>query len=223
MRRAPVALLALAACASLALAQGDSDPSRWFPLDVGRSWTYVLEVKAQQKTMRIEYTISAVRTEEVAGAGTCVVFETASDQKLMEVEWFSRQGDKVVTPKRKLGAREATYTSPRVLVSGEAIAKLLEKGEGTSWPWALPDGAQGTVTLERRETIDVSRTLKGVECVVVVIRGSFNVGGTPRHEIRTIWLGSGIGVVKQTTEITKGEGELLLSSEATLVRHDEPQ
>ncbi len=229
MVRRPVAILPfllLAVGAPLAWAQSAA-PADYFPLEVGRQWTYRLRVKAGEQSRSIEYTTRVDKVEEVEGVGPCAVLESRSDRRLMQIEWFHRVEDKILNPLRQDGAHEAARQRfpERVFLDLAAVEAVLLRKVGDakpSWSWALPDGsAEGTVTLEGIEPLHL-RNFGMLDCLVVVAVGRYKAGKRVRLQERRLWLAPGLGLVKEFMRVKKESGEVTIETDAVLTRHQSP-
>ncbi|MCO5170637.1 MAG: hypothetical protein M9894_30260 [Planctomycetes bacterium] len=224
-RRILTTTLAVALCAASAISADDAGPSTYFPLEVGRSWTYNLRITTGQQTRTIEYTTRVARVDEVAGL-PCAVFEDHSGERLLQVNWYALDAGRgaIVQPQRQtrgvlgvLCAREGEQVGApgRVLLSAAAVAALPER---TSWEWASPDGAsRGTVTLVGREKLRL-RNHGELDCLVLLDEGTSSSGARTAKIERKVWLAAGVGCVQERTTISAGGATT--ESEATLVRHE---
>lgn len=220
-------------CLALALlvgaaawAQEPADVASFFPLDVGRVWTYNLRITNGAQTRTIEYTTRVAKVESVGGLA-CAVFEDHSGERLLQVNWYALdRAHGVVQPQRQNGRtvsalhrRAGDDVGPpgRVLLDQRALDALPER---STWEWSSPDGAsKGTVTLMGRERLRL-RNLGEHECLVLVDAGTASSGGRTATIERKVWLAAGLGCVQERTTITAGDATT--ESEATLVRHDAP-
>ncbi|MBX3469297.1 MAG: hypothetical protein KF878_20680 [Planctomycetes bacterium] len=224
--RAVVVTCLLAALgAARAWSTDDAGATAYFPLEVGRSWTYNLRITTGQQTRTIEYTTRIARVDDVSGV-PCAVFEDHSGERLLQVNWYALDAASgaIVQPQRQtrgvvgvLCARQGERVGApgRVLLTGEAVAALPGK---TSWEWASSDGSsRGTVTLVGREKLRL-RNHGELDCLVLVDEGTSSSGGRTARIERKVWLASGIGCVQERTTISAGDATT--ESEATLIRHD---
>lgn len=225
-RSLALALLVGAAAATLAWAQEPAGIASFFPLEVGRVWTYNLRITNGAQTRTIEYTTRVAKVEQVGGI-SCAVFEDHSGERLLQVNWYALDAALgVVQPQRQSGRtvsglcrRTGDEVGPagRVLLDQRALDALPEP---SSWEWCSPDGAsKGTVTLVGRERLRL-RNLGEHECIVLVDAGTATSGGRTATIERKVWLAPGVGCVQERTTITAGESTT--ESEATLVRHEAP-
>ena len=223
-RRTRSLLLALALLVPAGLRADDGEQvSSLFPLEVGRSWTYRLNLQVGDQTRAMEYVTRVVREEVVEGVGPCAALESRSNQKVFQTDWFRLDGNVLSNPKRQEGAGGPVTAFPsRTLLTGEALRALRRTGDGATWEWASEDGAaKGTVTLEREERVH-HPPFGSQECVVLLDRGTFQVGKSVRHQERRMWLAPGLGVLREVMTVKKASGEVTIRTEAQLKRYDAP-
>ncbi len=225
MTRTTPWLVALAAGVLSAVALHAQDLVGFFPLEVGRSWTYHLKLTSAGDTRTIEYTTRVARHEEVDGV-LCAALENQSGDRLLQVNWYAvvDGGKRVVQPRRQNGrvvtalhADEPKGPPGRVLVDAAALARL---PEATTWRWASADGhSQGTVRLALRERLRL-RNYGELDCLVLVEEGTATSGQRRATFTRRLWLAAGLGLVQETSAITADGAET--TSEAVLIRHEAP-
>jgi hypothetical protein len=211
-----------------ALAQDGATLAAYFPLDVGRVWTYHLQITSDKQTRTIEYSTRVARVEDVDGLA-CAVFEDFSNDRVLQVSWYAldRGFDAIVQPRQQRGRGAATSlcrrtgdqvgAPGRILLDGKALAALPAT---TSWEWASPDGtSKGTVTLTGREKLRL-RNFGELDCLVLRDEGTSSSGDRTATVERTLWLAEGLGCVQERAKVSAGAR--VTETEATLVRHDAP-
>jgi hypothetical protein len=222
-RRGAAVLLALAVAAGAGGVAAQDAPSveSYFPLEVGREWTYNLRITSAQQTRTIEYTTRVARVEQVEGLA-CAVLEDHSGERLLQVNWYAhdRAAQRVVQVQRQSGRAVSSYLRDdalgRVLLA-EAGLKALP--ETTAWEWSSADGSsKGTVTLLKRGEKVRLRGLGELECILLLDEGEASVGDRRATIKRHVWLSPGIGCVQEHTTISAGGS--VTESEATLIRHE---
>lgn len=213
--------------AGAALAEEGGGVASYFPLDVGRVWTFNLRITNAQQTRTIEYSTRVARIEDVGGL-PCAVFEDHSGERLLQVNWFALDpaSGAIVQPQRQTGrtvsalcrrSGDEVGTAGRVLLEARALEAL---PQATSWEWASPDGSsKGTVTLVGREKLRL-RNFGELDCLVLLDEGTASSGDRTATIERKVWLAPGLGCVQERTKISSGGA--VTESEATLVRHDAP-
>jgi hypothetical protein len=217
-RPLPLLLLLALTLAPAALAQ-DADGDSHFPLSVGQTWTYQLDLTRGAEKQSLVYTSRVTETETLDGV-TCFVVEQKSDERLFQRTWYSVDADGTVrNPRRQNGGRVHVLRSGesdegRVLFEPDALETI-----GTAWAWRTADGsAEGTIEVEKHETLRLPKPLRAeLECVVLLERGTFLAGGRTATQERRMWLASGLGLVKETSVIRIGD-EIATSSEAYLIQ-----
>lgn len=226
LRRRSLAFALMLIGGAVAWAQEPAVVASFFPLDVGRVWTYNLRITNGSQTRTIEYTTRVARVEDVGGLD-CAVFEDHSGERLLQVNWYALdRGRGIVQPQRQNGRtisalcrRVGDDVGPagRVLLDQRALDALPER---STWEWSSADGgSKGTVTLVGRERLRL-RNLGEHDCVVLLDAGTASSGGRTASIERKVWLAAGVGCVQERTTITAGDATT--ESEATLVRHEAP-
>lgn len=217
---------ALALAGGAVTAQDPGSVESYFPLEVGRVWTYNLRITSAQQTRTIEYSTRVARVEDVGGA-PCAVLEDHSGERQLQVNWYhlDRGAHRLVQLQRQSGRqltsflrREGDVTGPpgRVLLDQAGLSKLPET---TSWEWSSADGSsKGVVKLLKRGEKLRLRALGEVECLLLLDEGQASVGDRTAKIERRVWLAPGVGCVQEQTRISAGEA--VTESEATLIRHD---
>lgn len=227
LKRGVLATIVAGALTTAALAQDDASLASFFPLDVGRVWTYNLRITNGAQTRTIEFSTRVARVDDVGGLA-CAVFEDHSGERLLQVNWYALDAgaSAIVQPQRQSGRTVSALcrrsgdqigAAGRVLLDARALGGLPAKA---SWEWASPDGSsRGTVTLAGREKLRL-RNFGELECLLLVDEGTATSGGRTATIERKVWLAAGLGCVQERTKITAGDQ--VTESEATLVRHDAP-
>lgn len=209
-----------------ALAQDAPSLSSFFPLDVGRVWTYHLKITSDQQTRTIEYSTRVARTEDVGGL-QCAVFEDFSNDRVLQVNWyaFDAVAEAIVQPRQQRGRATSLCRRTgdqigapgRILLDARALEGLPRT---TSWEWASPDGSsKGTVTLAGRDKLRL-RNFGELDCLLLVDEGTASSGDRTATVERKVWLAEGLGCVQERARISAGAQ--VTETEATLVRHDAP-
>jgi hypothetical protein len=222
---------ALSAVVALALAGlvGAQDPpavEAYFPLEVGRQWTYNLRITSAQQTRTIEYTTRVARVEEVAGT-SCAVLEDHSGERQLQVNWYhlDRAAHRIVQLQRQSGRQvtsflerhgDAVGAPGRVLLDRDGLAALPKT---SAWEWSSADGSSKGVVklLERGQKVRL-RGLGEFDCLVLQDDGQATVGERTAKIERRVWLAPGVGCVQEHTKISAGDA--VTESEATLIRHE---
>lgn len=242
-------------------AQERADAS-YFPLELGRSWTYHLtlhrsaaapaegaapDAAADAEERHIEYTTTVARKEVLDGR-ECAVLEARSDQRLLQVSWFVLQDERVLQTQVRNGDDGRLHafqgrvafdpavleapgseapdsevaapgtTAPEATTDGQPGPPGPDEAPGPRWTWRAPDGSEGVVTFEGRDTVRV-RGLD-VECLRFLDRGTYLAGERRATQVRHFWLARGIGLVRERSVITIDER--VIESDAVLLRHEAP-
>jgi hypothetical protein len=198
----------------------------YFPLEVGREWTYNLKITSAQTTRTIEYTTRVARVEQVEGTA-CAVLEDHSGERQLQVNWYhlDRAAHRLVQVQRQSGRSLSAYQQRTGDALGGLGRILLAKdaldGDAVAWGWASKDGSsKGTVKLEKRGEKLRLRGVGELECIVLLDEGEATSGERTAKIVRRVWLAPGIGCVQEHTKITAGDATT--ESEATLIRHGRP-
>lgn len=224
-RGAAIVVALVIGAAAGAAAEDPLSVESYFPLEVGREWTYNLRITSAQQTRTIEYTTRIARVEQVEGQ-PCAVLEDHSGERLLQVNWYAhdRGAHRLVQVQRQSGRTVSAFVRRegdalgalgRVLLAKDALAALPET---TAWEWSSKDGSsKGTVKLLKRGEKLRLRGLGELECIVLLDAGEATVGERKATIERRVWLSQGIGCVQEHTTISSGDSET--RSEATLIRH----
>lgn len=206
MTRPSLLLLVLAA---LLPVRADEEPPPFFPLEIGLTWSYGLEITRQGESQGIQYSARVTRREEVSGL-PCAVVESRSGERLLEATWWAWEGKKLVHPRRQSGRgavqelRRAGADGPRVLVD---LAALDDPEAPRRWEWQAADGsARGVIELVGRERLTLPN-LGELDCVLLVERSELRAGERKATQERKIWLAAGLGLVQERSKIAVEGGE----------------
>lgn len=223
------AVLAAVLVARPAAAEGD-DLAAYFPLQVGRVWTYNLRITTPDQEKNIEYSTRVVRQEALAdvGGAICYVLENTSGERVLETNWFHWDGaGRLLQARRQSPGRNAVALCARqgdtvgavgrVVVDPAALDALPKE---TGWEWGTKDHAlRGSVRLVGRAKLRL-RNFPEFECLQLVDTATSTAGDRTATIERRVWFAAGYGMVQEQTTIVAGEART--QSEATLIRYETP-
>lgn len=233
MRRASRVLAFVAAACAAVLAGRPAladDLATYFPLQVGRVWTYHLVITTPEQKREIEYTTRVVREEalaDVAGA-TCFALENVSGERVLETNWFHFDAEgRLLQARRQSAGRPASTlcaragdtigAAGRVLLDPQAVGALPKEAD---WEWGTKDNAlRGAVKLVGRTKLRL-RNFPEFDCLHLVDSATSTAGDRKATIERHVWLAAGYGLVQEHTTIVAGEART--QSEATLIRYETP-
>jgi hypothetical protein len=233
MRRATrVIASALAGLAALLVARPAvaDDLAAYFPLQVGRVWTYNLRITTPDQEKNIEYSTRVVRQEALAdvGGAACYVLENTSGERVLETNWFHWDAaGRLLQARRQSTGRNAVALCARegdtigavgrVLVDPAALGALPKE---TGWDWGTKDNAlRGSVRLVGRVKLRL-RNFPEFDCLQLVDTATSTAGDRTATIERRVWMAAGYGMVQEQTTIVAGEART--QSEATLIRYETP-
>lgn len=204
----------------------------YFPVEVGRTWTYALKLQAGGQEKTIEYTTRVERTEPIEGVGPCAVLVSRSADRLLKSTWYGVSEGRLLNPRQQGGKPNdpiVDYTD-RVLLTEEALQDFKGDEPAASrptWSWTCSDGSSGSITLDRRERLYLPKIGDLKDCVVLVERGTYPTGSGEAQTLlrtteRTAWLAPRLGLVKEVFTVLQPDGAVSFSSEATLTRFQGP-
>lgn len=198
-------------CLSLSLAACSQEPTRYYPLTQGRTWTYQLSIKTaggQEGDATLKVTNLAARKLR----GRTVTPQKAKMQfrgeAHFEFDYMAQDRNGIYT----YAEQSPRDVEPQVKTRREYTLKLPIK-VGTSWSSSVDAPGANTVpgkaTIEGvGETVDVpAGTFNG--CVKVHIVGAAK--GTSGDE-QYLWFAPSVGLIKEITKAGSGEASLQLTS-----------
>lgn len=184
------------------------EPPPYFPLEIGLTWSYKLEITRGKETQGLQYSARITRREEVSGL-PCAVLESRSGERLLETSWWAWDGKKLVNPRVQSGRavqelRQADADRPRVVVD---VAAVDSAGAPRAWEWVAADKtARGKVELVGREKLTLDN-LGELDCLVLLETHERQVGERKATQERKLWLAAGLGLVMERSKIAVEGGE----------------
>ena len=178
-----------------------------FPLKVGNSWTYTLDIVRQKGSARasknLDITFKVMKVDDIAGGKKATINIIDPDEKVAETQVWIVNKEGVFQGSSGKDSTPYTPPQPAILFPTSSTNVVSWKGTGIT-----PFGKMGTMTLKCQNlgVQEVDMVNKRISAFCMSSKGDFQMPGAKGLSAALGWFAPNVGMVRTRIEVaTKDE------------------